>query len=208
MEGVGKGRNGEIAGKMEKQPGCMYVYVREKNQAETWKSSQKDGKAARKMEKQLVVVVVVGNERAAGKAEKHTAGEGGWKSSWGGWVWKSRQEDGKVAGKAEKQERALKSTWEDGKAAGRMRKLPGGSEEQPVGGSRKASGKTGSRKGGKASGGGGRAPGKKEKAARRPWWGGKSRRKNVKGAGKAAKASGEAEDGRSGGHSPALACSR
>lgn len=128
------------------------------------KIRQKHGKAARKMEKQLVVVVV-GNERAAGKAEKHTAGEGGWKSSWGGWVWKSRQEDGKVAGKAEKQERALKSTWEDGKAAGRMRKLPGGSEKQPVGGSRKASGKTGSRKGGKASGGGWKSTRKEGKSS-------------------------------------------
>lgn len=112
------------------------------------KIRQKHGKAARKMEKQLVVVVV-GNEscREAAKSSQ--------------WEGAEKQAERQGAGKAEKQAE-----------------------------------------------GDGRAPGKKEKAARRPWWGGKSRRKNVKGAGKAAKASGEDEDGRSGGHSPALACSR
>lgn len=98
-----------------------------------WGSSWKDGKAVevcicvcvreksgRKMEKQLVVVEA--NGRAAGKAEKHTAGEGGQKGSWGGWRWKSRK---KVAGKGEKQAGAWKSTWEDEKAAGRMGKRLG-----------------------------------------------------------------------------------
>ena len=46
MEGVGRGRNGEIVGDTEKQQGCVYVCEREKS----------GGKVARKTEKQLVVV--------------------------------------------------------------------------------------------------------------------------------------------------------
>ena len=42
VEGVWRGRNREIAGKMEKPPGCIYVCVREKNHAKGCKSSQKD----------------------------------------------------------------------------------------------------------------------------------------------------------------------
>lgn len=118
----------------------LYTCVCEKAK----KIRQKDVKVARKMEKQLVVVE--GNGRAAGKAEKHTAGEGGWKSSWARVGMEKRverressREGGKASGCMKEHLGRWKSSRKNRKAAGGGGR--GSREEQSVGGSRKASGK-------------------------------------------------------------------
>lgn len=116
VEGVGRGRNGEIAGKMEKQPVCVYVCVREKNQAERWKSSQKDGKAA----------AGGGGEWKSSREGRKAHGGGGGMEEQLGRVgmekraerWKSSREGGKASGGMEEHLGRWKSSRKGGKAAG------------------------------------------------------------------------------------------
>lgn len=118
VEGVGRGRNGEIAGKMEKQPACVYVCVRERN------ISQKDGKAA----------PGGGVEwKSSRKGRKAHGGRGGMEEQLRrvgmekqAERWKSSREGGNASGGMEEHLGRWESSRKGGKAAGRR----GGGEKQ------------------------------------------------------------------------------